>query len=98
MLTTPACPLQAKIERECRQAVMRVPGVKDVTLKFESNVVRDARIGGQMNLPFRNSIVVASGKRGVGKTTCAVNLAIALHGSAQAWACSTRIFTGRTCR
>ncbi len=42
MLTTPACPLRAKIENESRQAVLAL-GAKSVDLKVEANVPGDRR-------------------------------------------------------
>ena len=77
-LTTPACPLKTRIEREAREAVMAIPGVKSVELKLDANVPTDGRARGLLELPIRNAIAVGSGKGGVGKTTIAVNTAVVL--------------------
>ena len=78
VLTTPACPLKGKIEREAREAVMSVDGVKTVEIKMDASVPSDGRPRGLLELPVRNVVAVASGKGGVGKSTVAVNVAVAL--------------------
>ncbi|MHB8259686.1 MAG: Mrp/NBP35 family ATP-binding protein [Bacteroidia bacterium] len=78
VLTTPACPMKDMIQNACINAIKHYVD-KDaiVTVNMTANVTQ-AKQNKESLAGVKNIIAIASGKGGVGKSTLASNLAVAL--------------------
>jgi ATP-binding protein involved in chromosome partitioning len=80
VLTTAACPLKEQLENECRAAVGAVPGVRELAIKTTARMrkPKDPTADRKALPGVAQVIAIGAGKGGVGKSTVAANLGVAL--------------------